>query len=390
MSALLFWISLALLLTVALVWWAFRRSKTDSPAPPKSPTQALKKTSEADAASMAPVLMASSPLSIEPIPPELDSLIWHRAADLAPPQRDALIAAMAGITRPPGPLLQLLCADFVAWASTSELSELVMAEPLVAGKLLGQVNAPLSGLRPPVTDITQAVALLGMATVRSICVQYMLAQAFEPASAARQRVLDTLWRSSTIASELGGRLGRALNLPDQGTLPTRAVLAFVGPMATASLLPLESLGGWLTLAPPQRAAHEQARLGLSSGEIGGLLMASWSLPPALIDEVCGASRLLGRPATEADPATAPRLALSYLCAHLGERLASGQLTTLGDHDFMQEAAPATHHLRHYLQQPSLHLRSYLGLLPAQRLQAALQSPELLAAVQQMQAPIPVG
>jgi hypothetical protein len=55
---------------------------------------------------------------------------------------------------------------------------------------------------------------------------------------------------------------------------------------------------------------------------------------------------------------------------------------------MHEAAAATHHLRHCLQQPSLHLRSYFGQLPAQRLQAALQSPELLAAVHQIQAPIP--
>jgi HD-like signal output (HDOD) protein len=390
MSALLFWISLALALTMALVWWAFRRSETDSAVATESSTQALKRMPEADTAPIASVLMASAPPSLEPTPPELASLIWHREADLTPAQRDALLAAMAGITRPPGPLLQLLSADFLAWASTTELSDLVMAEPLVAAKLLGQVNAPLYGLRHPVTDINQAVALLGMATVRSICVQYMLVQAFEPANAARQRVLDTLWRSSTIASELSVRLGKALNLPDQGALPTRAVLGFVGPLATASLLPLAGLGQWLTLAPPQRAAHEQALMGLSSGEIGGLLMASWNLPPTLIGEVCGASRLLGRPADEADPAIAPRLALSFLCAHLGERLASGQLTALAGHDFMQEAAPATHHLRHYLQQPSLHLRSYLGQLPAQRLQAALQSPELLAVVQQMQVPMPAG
>jgi len=390
MSALLFWISLALALTMALVWWAFRRSETASTAAPASPTQALKKTPEADTAPIPSVLVASAPLSLEPTPPELDNLVWRIEADLTPAQRDALLAAMAGITRPPGPLLQLPSTDCVAWASTTELSDLVMAEPLVAAKLLGQVNAPLYGLRRPVTDIAQAVALLGMATVRSICVQYMLAQAFEPASATRQRVLDTLWRSGAIASELSARLGKALNLPDQGSLPTRAVLGFVGPVATASLLPLTGLGQWLTLAPPQRAAHEQALLGLSSSEIGGLLMASWNLPPTLIDEVCGASRLLGLPANKADPATAPRLALSYLCTHLGERLASGQLTSLASHDFMQEAAAATHHLRHYLQQPSLHLRSYLGQLPAQRLQAALQSPDLLAALQQMQAPTPAG
>ena len=388
MSASLVWISLALALTMALVWWFFRRSETDPAVAPASPTQGFKKTSGADTAPIPSVLvLASAPLSIEPIPPELASLVWRREADLTLSQRDALLANMAGITRPPGPLLQLLSADFLASANTTELSELVMAEPLVAAKVLAQVNAPLYGLRHAVTDIAQAVALLGMTTVRSICVQYMLAHTFEPASAARQRVLDTLWRSSSIASALSVRLGKALNLPDQGALPTRAVLGFVGPVATASLLPLDSLDPWLRLAPAQRAAHEQALLGLSSGEIGGLLMASWKLPPTLIAEVCGASRLLGQPANEADPATAPRLALSYLCAHLGERLASGQLTSLAGHDFMQEATAATHHLRHYLQQPSLHLRSYLGQLPAQRLQAALQSPELLAGVHQMQAPI---
>jgi len=203
-------------------------------------------------------------------------------------------------------------------------------------------------------------------------------------------VLGTLWRSSAIASELSVRLGKALNLPDQGALPTRAVLGFVGPVATASLLPPEALGQWLTLLPAQRTAREQALLGLSSGELGGLLMASWNLPQTLIDEVSSTSRLLGRPAGEAVPATAPRLALSYLCTRLAERLASSQLASLAGHDFMQEQTADTHYLRRYLSESSLNLRSYLGHPAADRLQAALQSPELLAAVQRMQAPSPAG
>ena len=390
MSTLLLWISLALALTMALVWWALRRSQARSAVALESPTPALKKPFKAAAFAGNPVPVALAPTSSESLPPELASLTWRHGSSLTPPQRAALIAAMAQITRPPGPLLQLLSADFLIRASAAELSDLVMAEPLVAAKLLGQVNGPLYGLRRSVNDIDQAVALLGMATVRSMCVQYMLTQAFQPTSAARQRVLDTLWRSSAIASELSVRLGKALNLPDQGSLPTRAVLGFVGPVATASLLPPEALGQWLTLPPEQRVAREQDLLGLGSGEIGGVLMASWNLPPTLINEVCGASRLLGQPAEVADPTTAPRLALSYLCAHLAERLASGQLTSLANHNFMQEASTATHHLRHYLHQPSLHLRSYLGHPAADRLQAALQSPELLAAVQRMQAPMPAG
>jgi HD-like signal output (HDOD) protein len=390
MSNLLSWLSLALALTLALAWWAWRRPGA-SPAAnvepmARAPTTTLKTpVGPGKATTAAP----AQPIA-EPLPPELASLTWRRESDLTPPQRAELLAAMAEITRPPGPLLQLLSADFVTRASTEELSDLVMAEPLVAARLLGQVNAPLYGLRRPVNDIVQAVALLGMTTVRSICVQYMLAQSFQPASAARQRVLDTLWRSSAIASELSVRLGKALNLPDQGALPTRAVLGFVGPVATASLLPPEALGQWLTLPPAQRAAREQALLGLSSGEIGGLLMTSWNLPATLIDEVSSTSRLLGQPASDADPATTPRLALSYLCAHLAERLASGQLASLAGHDVMEEQMADTHHLRSYLSQSSLHLRSYLGHPAGERLQAALQSPELLAAVQRMQAPSPAG
>lgn len=393
MSDLLLWISLALALTMALVWWAFRRPGTPPAAVPASQAKTPMKAPStppkvAATAALAPGSLGSN--ATEPIPPELAAFSWRQESDLTPPQRDALLAAMAEITRPPGPLLQLLSPEFLVNASTAELSDLVMAEPLVAAKLLGQVNGPLYGLRRPVNDIDQAVALLGMTTVRSICVQYMLAQTFQPVSPARQRVLDTLWRSASIASELSLRLGKALNLPDRAALPTRAVLGFVGPVATASLLPPEALGQWLTQPPAQRAAREQALLGLSSGEIGGVLMASWNLPQTLIDEVCGASRLLGRPAEAADPATAPRLALSYLCVHLAERLASGQLTSVADHDFMQEQAADTHFLRRYLSQPTLHLRSYLGHPAADRLQAALQSPELLAAVQRMQAPTPAG
>lgn len=384
MPDLLLWtlLGLALALTLALAWRASRQRGARPALPSPSSPDGLKAT----AAGLPQTPQQPAPPATDATPAELATLSLRREAELTPPERQALVNAMADITRPPGPLLQLLSVDFVARASTGELSELVMAEPLVAAKLLGRVNAPLYGLRRPVTDISQAVALLGMTTVRSICVQYMLAQSFQPADPSRQRVLEMLWRSSAIASELSVRLGKALNLPDQGELPTRAVLGFVGPVATASLLPTTSLNAWLSLPRPDRALHEQSLLGLCSGEIGGLLMASWKLPQTLINEVCGASRLLASPADDAEPATAPRRALSYLCAHLAEQLTTGKLTSLAGHDFMQEQTADTHYLRCYLNQSWLHLRSYLGHPAAARLQAALQSPELLTAVQRMHAP----
>lgn len=309
---------------------------------------------------------------IEPIPPELTALVWRREADLVPPQRDALLAAVRSIPRPPGSLQQLLSPEFVARAASAELSELVMAELLIAAKVLGNVNSPFYGLRHPVTNIGQAVTFLGMNSVRNICLRYMLAEAFKPQLASSQRVFDTIWKASAIASELSVRLSKALNLPDQGGLATQVVLSFVGHLAIASLMPPTELENWLSRSRVERTAHEQALMGLSAGEIGGLLLQSWALPDALITEVGDIGRLLVTPASAIPSVRLPGLALSYLCSRLGERLALGQLPSLAHHDLMQDLGPDTHHLRACLSHPRL-----AGL------QAALQAPELLSAVQLM-------
>lgn len=247
-----------------------------------------------------------------------------------------------------------------------------MGEPLVAAKVLGTVNAPFYGLQRPVTGIGQAVTFLGMNTVRSICLQYMLADTFKPANAAAQQVFDTVWQASAIASELSVRLGKALNLPDQGGLATQVVLGFVGHLATASLLPQAALASWLPSNRVDRLAQEQAALPLSSGEVGSLLLREWGLPEALIKDVGDINRLLVTQPSAMQPERLPRVALAFLCSRLGEQLALGQRKGLAADDTMQDSGPDTHHLRSCLTHPAL-----------SGLHAALDAPELQTAVQRM-------
>ena len=387
------WIALAL--TAALGYWAWLRLASrpkplQAPGATRSGLAASPVTVSPRNGGMPPPAVPTDPdVTSAPVPTELLGLVWRRETELTPQQRQTLVTTMAHIARPPGPLLQLLSPTFLANTSARELSELLASEPLLAAKLLGRVNAPMYGLRRAVTAIDQAVALLGIKTVHSICVQHLLAQAVVPTHPAQQSVIETLWHSSAIASELGSRLGKALNLPDQGSLPTRAVLGFIGPVAIASRLPPQALNGWLGLPRHQRAQREQALFGVNAGEIGGLLMSAWGLPPSMVDEVSGASRWLGMPVEATDPTNTPRWAMAYLCTNLGERLATGQLASLQDHDLLSDSGTDSFFLRRYLHQPSLHLRSYLGHPAAQRLQMALQSPEVLAAVQRMLTPTEV-
>lgn len=371
MSLLVYW--MAGVLAFALAWWFFRRppAKTAPERPISTPRSSTPAPRAATPAPAAPP-REPAPLLTEPLPAELAGFRWLQAQDVDPARREALLTAFRGIPRPPRSMQKLLSPDFVAKAGSAELSELVMGEPLIAAKVLSTVNSPMYGLRTPVTNIGHAVTFLGMNTVRSICLQYMLAEAFKPKLAEAQRCFDAIWHASAIASELCVRLGKALNLPDVGNLSTQVVLSFVGQLAAASLIPASRLEPWHHQNRLQRAHTEQELLGLNASEIGSLLMKSWELPDGLINEVCGVGRQLVTPFMVTDRARAPRFALGYLCARLGERFALGELDSLEGYDPSLDIAADTHHLRASLAHPAL-----------ARLDQALSAPELQAALDQM-------
>ncbi len=370
-------ISIAGVLAIALAGWAISRNSSRTQAAPKAAAPAQRKAVERSAAAQ-PVPVGAPAASAEPEapvavpPPALAAFEWLKVQDLAAEQRDTLLTAIKGIPRPPHSLQKLLSPEFVARAGSAELSELVMGEPIIAAKVLSTVNAPFYGLHKPVTGIGHAVTFLGMNTVRNICLQYMLAEAFKPRLATSQRAFDGIWRASAIASELCVRLSKALNLPDQGALSTQVVLGFVGHLSAASLLPPKALDDWLDLGRLDRARREQESMTLSAGEVGGLLMGAWGLPEALVSQVRAIDRVLVTPPSADPTAESPRLALCYLCARLGERLATGQITTLQGYDPFLDVGSDTFYLNQHLRNPML-----------RQLPAALASAEVQEAVDQM-------
>lgn len=363
---------IVVVLAAALLWWKFRRPALAAARPLPVPADTMNAPARRNAAPQPSAASAPLQPNPEPLPVELAGFTWIAENALDPARRDALLAAVRGIPRPPRSMQQLLSPEFLAKASSADLSELIMSEPLIAAKVLSTVNSPLYGLQKPVTSIGQGVTFLGINTVRSICMQYLLAEAFKPKLAEAQEAFDRLWRASAIAGELAVRLGKALQLPDQGPLATQVVLGFVGQLATASLIPPGGLGQWLGRDRLLRAGLEQDLLGLNASEIGAVLMRSWELPESLVADVADSGRLLVTPPHTVAADRLPRLALAYLCARLGERLALRQMNVLDGYRPAADTAADMHHLRAALAHPAL-----------ARLDEALQAPELLAAVRLM-------
>lgn len=372
------------LLAVVLAWWWLRASPPAAPKAqprPKPRGEGAPDTPAAPAPPAPPAAPAAGPTTgwadlmatqVAPLPGDTTAdalpmlpigLALHPAELLDPLITEPLMAALRELPRPPRAVHQLMSPDFVQNATSAELASLVMGEPVVAARVIATANSPLYGLQQPVTGIGQATTFLGLASVRQMCLQHMLAACFQPRDDAQRAEFDTLWRASSIAGELCQQLAPRLRIAEPNRLATLLVLSFLGRQAGAALLPdAAALPGMDAF---ERALHEQQELGLVSHELGHLLMRAWELPADLADEARTLSALRFDPDRVLPPAREAALTLGALCALLGERIARGEVgAALFDpaHDASPDMAA---------------LRGRLSQSPLDQLTQELRSPPLL-------------
>ncbi len=306
------------------------------------------------------------------LPATLKALRLARHSELPSAQADALATRLQTIPRPPHALDKLVSAQFLAQATSAELNDLMVGEPQIAAKVLAAVNSPLYGLQKPLGNIGQAATYLGMNSVRSICMQYMLDASFKPTSPEVKVCYEQVWNASALSSALCFKLAQLLKLPDPGGMVTQIVLSTLGPLASYALLDSETVLRLSGMGAIERAKAEQEALGLCAGEIGGLLLQSWKLPPSLIEDVCDIDRILSQPPSCAADARQARLGLCYLCKAIGDRMVSGALADLRQFDVghMEDVA-------------LFHLADYLHNFRLERLPEFLHFPEVLATADQM-------
>jgi HD-like signal output (HDOD) protein len=318
---------------------------------------------------------AAEPAPAEPeqtIPPELAAFSLLHADDLPDERRASYVSVFRDVPRPSRLVQQLLSPDFVSDASSAQLADLIRPEPLLAAKVLAAVNSPLYGLPRPASGVDEAVVYLGVNSVRVLCLRYTLSESLRSSRPDCQHLLDTVWSASAMASELTLRLAQQLGLDKRGAMVSAVVLSFLGRLATVACTP----AGILATIPPrsvlQRKAAEQRKLGLTASEIGRLLMTGWGLPPDLTADAADLDRVLAWTGPMPERTHGQRLALAYLCARLGERLAHGELAQLADFDLATD--------------PGLelfHLRRHLGAPMAARLRDLLSAPDLSVAMERM-------
>ena len=318
--------------------------------------------------------IAQPPVPAEAPPEALANFHWAAPDSLSPQRQQVLVAALRRIPRPAAALQQLMSPQFLTRASSGELSDLITGEVQIAVKVLAAVNSPFYGLRQPVTRIGQAVTFLGLNSVRSICMQYLLDDSFKAGNAEQRQAYAQIWAASALASELCAKLAPRLALPDPGAMVAQVLLSFLGHLGATSLL-LHPPGAQPTSGDLlARCRQSQDELGLTPAEIGGLLLREWRLPETLIHEVCSIDRLPVTPAEAIPSRRNQSLAVAYLCARLGERLTVAPTDLAGFNP------------RHATGEDFFHLRGYLASSGLARLNDHLHGPDVLRCLQALHPP----
>ncbi len=166
----------------------------------------------------------------------------------------------------------------------SELTELVLSDPALAGQVLRTVNSSFYGLRQPVASVFRAVLLLGHGEVRNIVWRASVIESLGSSRGSAGPLTEELWRHSFSTSRVAYAIAKSLGLAGPDEISTAALLHDIGKLICLHVWP--DLAG--DLYEPVRfgdldlLVREQEDLKIDHARLGGEIARAWGLP----EETC--------------------------------------------------------------------------------------------------------
>ncbi len=176
--------------------------------------------------------------------------------------------------------LSLVLGD--ADVGMSEVADVIGQDPELAARVLQLTNSAFLGRRQPTADLATAIAWLGTPAVRGLVVHMEVLRAF--GAGVPQIVADLAAEQAAHGRDVAN-WARQL-LPNEPEAWTAGLLHDLGKLVLAANDPT----GWAAVLQNQEqgrssVAAEQAVLGTNHAAVGAALLASWGLPPEVVEGV---------------------------------------------------------------------------------------------------------
>lgn len=196
--------------------------------------------------------------------------------------------------------------------SAAELGRIIEQDVAMTAKVLQLVNSAFFGLRQHVSTATQAVALLGVETIKALVLTTGLFGGAEKTRFPAEFSFDRLWRHSLAVGSYAQAIARAEKAPKElvNDAYTAGLLHDAGELVIAASCP-EGYSSAYAHAVGKKvplAEAEKELLGCSHAEIGAYLLGIWGLPHPIVEAVAYHQRPSRCVATAFSPLTAVHIA----------------------------------------------------------------------------------
>lgn len=317
-------IAIALAALGGLAWIALRGSNTPRAVPAHRRAKGKMPARSVAWPDSGPIAAADADGEMGDIaPPLLLELQLARPEDLAPEDRLDIVERLAGTSMPSRAIHKLMSHEFMARASSRQLTELLVVEPILAAKIIGRANSAFYSPGSPILSVAHALTYLGTNSVRGLALQFTLEQAFptddDALKAYQARLLDT----GTLATELVSIFAPFFSIRDISVASTHAVLSFLGDFAMPRLMPQQAAIDYWPLGLLERTCHQQLHTRTNGGVVAELMIEAWGLPSDLAQGVGEVNALMKYPSERPLSPDSRRLVLSYACCRLAEPIALG-------------------------------------------------------------------
>jgi len=200
-----------------------------------------------------------------------------------PNVRDAILR-IKDLPTLPSVLGKILATAADPDASALDLGQHIAADQSLSATLLKLVNSAYYGFYRQISEVSQAIVMLGFLEVRNITLTATAFRTLSKNSSNYDRL--QLWRHSLATAMAAERLAKRQRQRIEGAFEAGLLHDF-GKVALDMLYPEE-----FRLAAEQAHAEsryiyetEKEHFGLNHAEVGGLLGEHWNLPPAVVEAI---------------------------------------------------------------------------------------------------------
>ncbi len=188
----------------------------------------------------------------------------------------------------PGILLKLLEACDDDATPLAEIASLVSKDPALSFRVLQLVNSSFSGHRSIFAGIEQAVASLGVNSIKNIAVTTSIHQVFEQKrfKAVKQFNINTFWWHSLMCATLARRIAQKIRFSNINEAYLSGLLHDIGRMVLVSTFPKEHDAFLLETKDARNELWaEEQLIGVTHCEAGYWLVQNWKLNSLMADAI---------------------------------------------------------------------------------------------------------